>query len=167
MTETAILLLHAIAIGIGATAFMDLWAALQKRLFDTPSLDYAIVGRWLGHLPRGRFAHAPISGAPPIAGEAAIGWAAHYIIGIAFAGLLLAICGLDWLRNPSFSPALVVGLSTVAAPFLILQPAFGAGVAASRTPRPNVARARSLIAHLSFGIGLYVAAVAVSRLNLA
>jgi Protein of unknown function (DUF2938) len=45
-----------------------------------------------------------------------------------------------------------------------LQPALGAGIAASRTPRPNIARLRSIITHLSFGIGLYVAAQAWSLL---
>jgi hypothetical protein len=96
-----------------------------------------------------------------------IGWAAHYAIGVLFAGVLLAIWGLDWARNPSLPPALIVGVSTVAAPFLILQPALGAGIAASRTPRPNFARARSLVAHVSFGLGLYLAAEVVSRLDLA
>jgi hypothetical protein len=54
---------------------------------------------------------------------------------------------------------LLVGLATLAAPFLILQPGMGAGLAARRTPSPNRARIRSLAAHLSFGIGLYVAAL--------
>ncbi|MDF3939614.1 DUF2938 family protein, partial [Achromobacter denitrificans] len=47
---------------------------------------------------------------------------------------------------------------SVAAPFLILQPGMGAGIAASRVPKPNTARARSLMAHASFGVGLYLAA---------
>ena len=47
----------AVAVGIGATAIMDLWAATQKRLFAVPSLDYRLVGRWIGHFPRGRFRH--------------------------------------------------------------------------------------------------------------
>lgn len=167
MSQATAFLFHAAAIGIGATAFMDLWGALQRRLFHTTSLDYALVGRWLGHLPGGRFAHASIQAARPITGEAAIGWAAHYMIGVAFAAMLLAIWGPGWAHEPSLPPALIIGLSTVVAPFLILQPALGAGVAASRTPRPNVARARSLITHLSFGIGLYVSGRAVSLLNLA
>ena len=40
---------------------------------------------------------------------------------------------------------------------LILQPGMGAGVAARRTPRPNVARLQSLVTHAVFGAGLYVA----------
>ncbi|MCY1457414.1 hypothetical protein D9M71_747140 [compost metagenome] len=55
-------------------------------------------------------------------------------------------------------PALLFGLASLAAPFFILQPGMGAGIAASRTPRPNTARLRSLMAHTVFGIGLYLAA---------
>lgn len=40
----------AILLGVGATVLMDLWAVAQKRLFNVPSLDYAMVGRWIGHM---------------------------------------------------------------------------------------------------------------------
>jgi hypothetical protein len=42
---------HALIIGMGATAIMDLWLALLRR-WGVPSLDYALVGRWIGHFPR-------------------------------------------------------------------------------------------------------------------
>ncbi|MCB8813907.1 DUF2938 domain-containing protein, partial [Escherichia coli] len=79
------LLLRAVLIGVGATLVMDLWALLLKRLFNAPSLDYAMVGRWIGHLPRGRLTHPGIARSAPIAGERAIGWIAHYAIGVLFA----------------------------------------------------------------------------------
>ena len=151
------LLLRAVLIGGGATLVMDLWALLLKRLFGAPSLDYAMVGRWIGHLPRGRLTHPGIARSAPVAGERAIGWIAHYAIGIGFALLLLAIWGPAWAARPTLPPALIVGIATVAAPFLILQPGMGAGIAASRTPKPGVARLRSLMAHASFGVGLYLA----------
>ncbi|MCD4556480.1 DUF2938 family protein, partial [Burkholderia pseudomallei] len=44
----------ALAIGVGATAVMDAWALVRKRCFGVPPLDYALVGRWLGHLARAR-----------------------------------------------------------------------------------------------------------------
>ncbi len=154
------IILPAVVIGIGATAVMDLWALLQKRLFGIPSLDYRLVGRWLGHLAQGNWAHGPIPKAAPVAGEAAIGWAAHYAIGVIFAGLLLAVWGPGWALRPTPGPALIVGLGSILAPFLILQPALGAGIAASRTPRPNLARFRSFVAHLSFAVGLYLAGMA-------
>lgn len=146
-------------IGIGATAVMDLWAAFRKRVFGTPSLDYAMVGRWIGHLRRGRLVHDSIAKASPVRGECALGWVSHYVTGIVFAGLPIAIWGLDWARQPTLLPALTVGVLTVAAPFFILQPGMGLGIAASNTPKPNAARLRSLAAHLSFGIGLYVSAL--------
>jgi hypothetical protein len=59
---------------------------------------------------------------------------AHYTIGVTFAGLLLSIFGLQWARSPSLLPALAVGVVTVGAPLLVLQPAFGAGIASSKTP---------------------------------
>ena len=52
-------------------------------------------------------------------------------------------------------PALLVGIGTVVAPFLLMQPGMGAGVAASRTPRPAAARVQSLVTHAIFGLGLY------------
>ena len=49
----------------------------------------------------------------------------------------------------------------VAAPFLLMQPGMGAGIAASRMPSPASARLQSLITHTVFGCGLYVAGRAV------
>lgn len=159
MSDDLIFGMAALLIGGGATLFMDVWAALRKRVLGVPPLNYALVGRWIGHLWRGRFSHENIAPAPPIPGEAALGWLAHYAIGVIFAALLLAVWGIEWARNPTPGPALLVGVTTVAAPFLVLQPGMGAGIAASRTPRPNVSRFRSLVTHLSFGVGLYVAAL--------
>ena len=47
-------------IGAGATAVMDIWTLLLKRGLGVASLNYAMVGRWLGHMPAGRFVHAGI-----------------------------------------------------------------------------------------------------------
>jgi Protein of unknown function (DUF2938) len=159
VSEHTNLMMRAVLIGAGATAVMDIWAVIQKRLLGVPLLNFAMVGRWIGHLPRGQFTHNKIIEAPPIAGELAIGWSAHYIIGIVFAAALLSICGLEWASQPTLLPALIVGVVTVAAPFFIMQPGMGAGIAASKTPQPNIARLRSLIAHTSFGVGLYLAAL--------
>jgi hypothetical protein len=97
------LLVRAIPIGVGATAIMDLWAAARKTFLGVPSADYGLVGRWLAYMPRGRFCHDPITASPPMKGERQIGWIAHYLIGIVFAVLLLAIYGLDWSRHPNDS----------------------------------------------------------------
>ena len=151
-------LLNLLPIGAGATLVMDLWTLFRRRAFGIPSLDYALVGRWIGHMMHGRFRHVSIVAASPVAGERALGWLAHYAIGIAFAVLPVAIAGTAWTSTPTPLPALVAGLASVVAPFFVMQPAFGFGIAASRTPHPGVARRRSLVTHLSYGVGLYLAA---------
>lgn len=151
-------LVRAVLIGVGATLLIDLWAALLKRLFAVSSMNWAMVGRWIGHFPRGRFVHDSIGKASPVPGELALGWIAHYVIGIGFAVVLLALRGLEWAHAPTLLPALVVGVCTIVAPFFIMQPGMGLGIAASKTPKPAVARLRSLAAHSLFGIGLYVTA---------
>jgi hypothetical protein len=162
MSETMKYLLYAVVIGAGATAVMDVWTLARKRLFGIPLANYGLVGRWIAYLPRGRFHHSPIAASPPIKGEGAIGWTAHYLIGIAFAAVLLALWGLDWARHPAIGPALIVGVGSVMAPFLLMQPGMGAGIAASRTPRPAAARLQSLITHAIFGLGLYAAGWVIS-----
>lgn len=147
--------------GTGATLAMDAWALARRRLLGTPLPNYALVGRWLAHMPRGRFRHASSAAAAPVRGERLVGWIAHYAIGIGFAGLLVAAFGAEWLRHPTPGPALLVGLATVLAPFLVMQPGMGAGIAASRTPRPRAARLQSLVTHAVFGLGLYASAVLV------
>jgi hypothetical protein len=159
------MIVRAIAVGIGATLVMDAWAILLRRGFGVRSLDYAMVGRWLGHMPAGRFAHESIAAAAAVPGERVIGWTAHYATGILFAALLLAACGGEWARQPTAGPALLAGLLTMAAPLFLMQPGMGLGVAASKTPHPNVARLRSLATHIVFGTGLYVSAWVLARLQ--
>jgi hypothetical protein len=154
----------ALLVGTGATAIMDIWMLVRRSLLGMPLPDYGMLGRWLGYMPRGRFRHDPIAALPAVPHEQAIGWIAHYLTGITFAAILLAIWGLDWARHPTIAPALIVGVGGVAAPFLLMQPGMGAGVAASRTPRPGAARLQSLITHGVFALGLYAAGWATSVL---
>lgn len=145
-------------IGIAATAVMDVWLMLLKRV-GVQTLDFALIGRWVGHLLRGQIAHASIRQSPRIPGELVWGWVTHYAVGIAFAGLLVLVQGFDWTQSPSLLPAIAVGVSTVVAPLFVMQPAMGSGFAASKTPTPLKNCFRSLANHTVFGLGLYVAAV--------
>ncbi len=113
---------YAIFIGIGATAFMDIWSAFRAWLFGSPMPDYGLVGRWVAYLARGKFFHNPIARSAPIRGERLIGWAVHYATGIAFAAVLIAVWGEQWVERPALVPALIVGIGSVAAPFLLMQP---------------------------------------------
>jgi hypothetical protein len=153
--------LRTVLIGGGATLVMDGWALLLRQ-FGIPSLNFAFLGRWLGHLPQGRWMHESIARAAPLKGELLLGWCAHYSIGITFAALLLSTSGLQWARSPTLLPALSVGVVTVLAPLLVLQPAMGAGVASSKTPTPLFNSLKSLVTHTVYGIGLYLAALATS-----
>jgi hypothetical protein len=159
------LLLSTLLIGAGATAATDIWAVLRKKLFGVAMPSWGLVGRWIVFMPQGQFRHAAIASAPAVNEELLIGWLAHYAIGIGFAALLVAICGHEWLLSPTAGPALLLGISTVLAPFLVMQPGMGAGIAASRTPRPGAARLQSLITHTIFGLGLYAAGWLNNSLN--
>ena len=147
--------LFTVIIGVGATAIVDWWAVVRKPLLGIAPPNYALVGRWLAHMTRGQFRHDAIAASAPMRGERVIGWVAHYLIGIAFAALLMDIWGPAWAQRPTIGPALVVGIGTVAAPFLLMQPGMGAGIAAARTPHPAAARLQSVLTHAVFGIGLY------------
>lgn len=148
--------------GIGATLVVDLWSMARLRVFGTPLPNYALVGRWIAHLAHGRVRHDSIAATAPVRAERAMGWCIHYLIGAAFAFLLPAFWSVRWIRDPALLPALIVGIATVAAPFFVMQPAMGAGFAASRNPRPDAARLQSLITHAVFGLGLYLAGTLVS-----
>lgn len=155
--------LRILLIGVGATIVMDAWLLLLARM-GLPTMNFALLGRWVGHLARGTWAHDAIAKAEPIRREVLLGWITHYATGIAFAALLLLVRGLEWARAPTFLPALLIGLATVIAPLLILQPAMGAGIASSKTPAPLLSCCRSLLNHTVFGVGLYLAAlVSASR----
>lgn len=154
-------LLRAVAIGIGATALFDLWQLLLNRLFGLPLPNWAMPGRWFAYLPRGTFRHDDIAKTPPVANERAIGWAMHYLVGILFAGIVLAIWGLDWARNPTFLPALIVGLATVGCGWFVLQPGMGAGIAAAKKPNASQIRLLNIAGHTVFAIGMWGTALLI------
>ena len=158
------LLIKTVITGLVATAVADAWTLARRKWFGTPLPNYGLVGRWIAHMPRGRFRHASIAAAAPVRGESVIGWTIHGLVGIAFAFLLLAVAGGEWFGHPTPLPALLLGLTTVAAPFFVMQPAMGAGVAASRTPRPGASRLHSLVFHGFFGLGLYAGGLVVHTL---
>lgn len=153
---------RAALIGLGATAIMDLGGEAIRRATGVPPLDYGLVGRWIGHMPRRQFTHESIHAAAPVPGEKKLGLVAHYSIGIALAGLLQA-ARPGWAQRPTLAPAIATGLGSTAAPFVLMQPAFGMGLAASKTPNPTVARLRSMRANALYGLGLYLSARTLAR----
>ena len=145
-----------ILIGLGATLLSDLWALLLKRAFNVVPSNMCLVGRWLLYMPEGIFTHSSLASAPRKNGECAYGWVTHYGVGALFAMIFVAIAGSGWLLHPALIPAMCFAALTLAAPFLIMQPCFGLGVAASRTPNPMQARVRTVMNHAAFGVGLFI-----------
>lgn len=148
------ILFIAVASGAFATVAMDAWALLLKHAAALPTTDWAMVGRWFGHLCRGRLIHRPIGDSPPIPGELAIGWIAHYAVGVVYALLYTGILVIT-SRTPTLGSAVLFGLVTLAAPWLVLQPGLGIGVFARFAPRPGLTRAINISMHLIFGAALY------------
>jgi hypothetical protein len=154
----------AVALGLGATLVMDLWNLFLRLAFGIRSLDYCLLGRWVSHLPSGKVGHASIAAAPKAHHECTLGWITHYAIGIVLALVFVAGASAEWLARPTALPPLLYGLATVVFPLFILQPSLGLGIASSKAPDPTLARLKSLLTHVVFGVGLYLSALGLSWL---
>lgn len=147
--------LSIIFVGVVATVVLDLWALVVKHVLRGPTTNWAMVGRWFAHLPRGSFVHRPIGDAEPVANELAIGWVVHYLVGIAYSylyALLITFTGIPL----SLLSAIAFGLVTVVAAWFVLQPELGVGIFARLAPSPWLIRTLNLSAHFFFGCGLYL-----------
>lgn len=153
-------ILKAALIGVIATALADVWQQLLRHGAGLPSANWTLIGRWVAGMFRGHIVRRAIANAAAVPGEAAIGWAFHYLTGIGYAGLYLA-----WVQawpevSPGLAGALVFGLVTLAAPWLVMQPALGFGVMAWRLPNRLAVTAVTATTHLVFGSGLYAGVLA-------
>lgn len=160
-----VLVSHWLVVGILATIFMDLFALGQKKLLGIASLNYCLVGRWLLYMPGGQFRHHTILQTQPRSGECALGWVSHYVIGVLFAALFYLLAGMQ-PGQASFAAVVLFGVATVVVPFFVMQPGLGFGVMAAKTPAPATARMRSVVAHASYGLGLFLALRLVSVVTL-
>lgn len=154
--------LRSFAIGVGATAVYDLWGTLMVRL-GFPGSNWSMVGRWFSYMTEGRFTHTNITTAPAMPCETIVGWSMHYLIGIVYAGVLLATWGLSWGQRPTLFPALIVGFVPIAVGWFIMAPAMGVGFASSKAPNVDTIRMVQIVGHCVFGLGLYLSACATSR----
>lgn len=150
-----------VAIGIGATVLMDLWAIVLHKFFGENLPNWAPVGRWFWHLKEGRVFHDDIGKAAPYAHELALGWIGHYVVGILYGVILVIVVREPWLAEPTFLPAWILGIVTVGAGWFLLQPGLGIGWAASKTPNPTKVRLFNLVAHTVFAVGLWGTALII------
>ena len=134
----------------------------MTRVAGLPATNWAMVGRWFGNMPRGQVVQETMTKAKPVKGELAIGWIAHYAIGIGYGLLLPAFWGQGWIDRPTLLPPMILVWALLVVPFFLMMPGMGMGIAGSRTPQPNVARLRSVLGHSIFGLGMYATAMALA-----
>lgn len=147
--------------GLGGTLAMDIWAQVLHRAGGQPLPNWAMPGRWTGHVMRGRLWHDDIRLAREIPNELALGWALHYGVGIVYGIAFAVVAGAGWLAAPGFLPVWIFAVLTIAAGWFLLQPGMGLGWAAAKTPAPWKTRGLGLIAHTWFGVGMWLVALAV------
>jgi len=155
--------IEALVVGIIATLATDLWLGMLQ-IVGAPPANWALVGRWVALMPRGVFVHRPIAATPSVRGELAVGWGFHYVVGVAYAALYLAITRLVFASGPTLISALVFAIALLVAPWLVMQPALGLGFFAARTPHPSVTRIINISGHAAFGVGLYLGVILIGFL---
>ncbi|QLG44742.1 DUF2938 family protein [Costertonia aggregata] len=151
---------RAVLVGIGATFLTDLWAFLL-RLFDVKSNGLQIIGSWLST----NVLNVPDSATGVLANGWIIGWTAHYIVGITFAIIFLAIVKSQWFQKPTWSKALIYGIVTLVFPLFMVWPTLGFGVAFSKTPIQGTLIIKAIGLHLVYGLGLYLTAFLINKFN--
>jgi hypothetical protein len=83
----------------------------------------------------------------------------HYAIGVGYGLLLVGLWGVEWLRQPTTLPPMILALGLLVAPYFIMMPGMGSGIAGAKTPKPNITRLKSVVGHSVFGLGMYVTAL--------
>ena len=147
--------LRILVMGITATVAIDLWATFANRMLGWPRTNWGLVGRWIGHMRDGQFTHVSIGASPTIVHESIIGWLFHYGVGCIYAALYLTYVNIVHMGQPTMASAVLFGLVTILSPWLLMQPALGLGICASKAPRPALVRMQNLIIHTIFGLVLY------------
>lgn len=147
--------LRVLVMGIIATVAIDLWATFSNRILGWPRTNWGLVGRWIGHMRDGKFRHVSIGASPPIASESILGWVFHYVVGCIYAALYLIYASTAQMGRPTLVSAVLFGLVTLLSPWLLMQPALGLGICASKAQRPTLVRMQNVTIHVMFGLALY------------
>lgn len=151
MTNLAI---NMVVAGVFATVVLDIWQRILHAATGIAPTNWGIVGRWFAHMQHGRFVHAAIGEAAPVAGEAALGWIMHYLIGIAY-GVVYVWMMAALFDGPTLLNGFLFGLASVVIPWFLMQPCLGAGIMGAKAPNPNIPRYGALAAHCIYGVALY------------
>jgi hypothetical protein len=147
--------LRILVMGITATVAIDLWATFANRILGWPRTNWGMVGRWIGHMRHGQFTHASIGSSPTIDHESILGWVFHYVVGCIYSAVYLMYVSIAQMGQPTLVSAVLFGLITILSPWLLMQPALGLGMFATKAPKANLVRLQNLIIHTIFGLVLY------------
>jgi hypothetical protein len=144
-------------IGVLATLTMDVaFVAVSLRggeAFTSEAVGPGPVGRWAAGLARGRLRHDDLLHESPIAGEAALGMAVHYLTGVTLTkGYLTAARRLG--RRPGITGAAAYGAATALLPFLVMYPSWGIGPFAVRSGEALRLTRLMLVGHTVFGAAI-------------
>jgi len=145
-------MLRAALAGVVATYAMD----LAGRKVVAPALGKGPsggLGRWIGHMLKGRFTHEDITKVEPVEHEAAIGIVAHYGIGLVLGAGYALLLRVPQPRQSSVPRATAYGVATTVFPWFLMFPARGQGVMGLRDGDLRVP-AFALCTHVAYGLGL-------------
>lgn len=150
------IVLFLVVVGCGATALLDLWGLFLARVLGIGGANWGLAGRWLFGLMRGRpVLDTTDTGVPSLA-EKVAGWSFHYLVGVAYAALLLIGWGTGYALHPTGLPVILIGfvLTTCAGLFLFV-PAMGGGLCFRNAPAPMRGVRLMLLGHAVFAVGQY------------
>lgn len=149
-----------LVVGIGSTLLLDLWGLLLFKLKGMTPTNWGSVGRWLLGLLKGRWIATQQDNQPPSRLETISGWTFHYVVGFAYAVILVFGWGTPFTQSPTLLPILLVGivLSSLAG-LMLFMPAMGAGFCGKNIPNRGNAILMMLIAHTIFALGQYLFAL--------
>jgi hypothetical protein len=102
-----------VVVGLVATGLADLWQQALKHGAGLLTANWRLVGRWVAGMSRGVLVQPGIAAAVAVPGEVAIGWTFHYLGGVVYAGLYLAIVGAWPGASPSLGSALAFAAVTL------------------------------------------------------
>lgn len=142
--------------GIIATIALDLWQMLVRGAFGIPITNWALVGRWVSYIPRGKLFHEAIGKIGAVPFETATGWLTHYAVGVLYALIYALVAASLFDGETAILTSVGFSLVALAAPWLLLQPGMGLGIFSRNAPKPALARIHTLTSHIAFGLGLYL-----------
>jgi hypothetical protein len=148
---------HVLLAGVIATMSMDVLTAIAIQLRVIAPLSPNLVGRWFASVARAHPFHEDIARATPGSHELALAVAGHYAIGMFLTALFVLVAHHIGWQAKTLSPPLAFGVCTSVFPWLVMFPAMGYGIFGAHGPAGTRLFISSLVSHIFFGLGLWIA----------